>query len=810
MKSQGAVFRLVGEFIHDVRLGVRALLKAPAWMGTVVLTLGMGIGLTTAIFSIVYGVLLRELPYSEPDRLIAIWNSSATLPRFGISPANWRDWRQQAESIEDISLTRPIANFNLTGDGQAERLQGARTSWNIAAILGVRPLLGRMFTEEETARDARVAVLSYNLWQRRFGMDPAIIGRKIQLNGEPFEVVGVMPATYSYPTRDFELWTPLYIPPQTFQLGADNSYWSVARLKPGVTVDRAQSELLTITRRFAGQYTATKVFQDEVTVTAEPLLDSDVRDVKRSLHVLMAAAGCLLFVGCLNLALLFIGRGIARQQELAVRSALGANGGRLARQMISETLPLACAGAVAGLVLSKWMLGVLLGWLPATMPRVEAIGLHAPVVWFAVASSFAVALGASLWPARRASAAQFHFGFQQVSRGVTRSGRTQGILVVAQVAVTMVVLFAGALFARSAFALLKVDLGFVPDRVLTMHLAVTRAKYPRDAQIADYYRRLEERIEGLPGVVGAGFVNRLPLSGIAQVNPVEFEDRLDMGPISTDTRSATPGYFGAVGISLRAGRLFLETDREGTPPVALIDETLSRRVFGDTNPLGRRIRIGVGTIQGPWAEIVGVVGHIRNDSPQLDLRSQVYFPQAQRAQDRAALVIKTSSDSVSIASVIDQIHQENPEQPVYDARTLGEWRDRSVHSQRLLTFLVSLFGIAALLLASFGLYGVVSYATSMRMREFAIRVALGAERSDVRRLVLGHAGRLVAIGSAVGLALAYLVGRGVQSLLYEVKATDGVALTVAAVSLAVVCLIAASGPARRATTLDPARALRSE
>jgi predicted permease len=798
------ILRWLADLGEDIRFGVRSLVKTPRWSTTVVLTLAVGIGLTTAIFSVVYGVLLRPLPYRDQGRLVAIWMTSSSAPRLNVSPAFWRDLRESAQSFEDISLTRPVANFNLTGYGRAERLQGARTSWNLANTLGIEPLLGRWFTEGETRPGVNVAVLSYGLWERRFGADPALVGQTLELNGNAFEVIGIMPASFRYPTREFELWTPLYIPAETFQSGVDNSYLSVARLKPSVTIDRAQSEVALIGRHSA----ASRGVLGDVSGRLEPLLGSDVMDVRRPLHVLMAAAGCLLLVGGLNLALLLIGRGAARRREMAVRAALGASSGRLVRQLIAEALPIACMGAAGGLLLSVSMLRVLLQWMPPTMPRIESIGLHAPVVIFAIAASTAVVLGAALWPARKASHSTLQPGLQGMSRGVTRTVSGQGTLVVTQVAVTMVVLFAGALFARSAAALLRVDLGFEPQRVLTMHLAVTRAKYPTDAEVSDYYRRLEDRIRTLPGVLAAGFVNRLPLSGTVQVNPVQFERRPDVGSVAIDSRSATPGYFEAMGIPVRGGRGFQDSDRASSTRVGLIDEALARRVFRDESPIGQRFRIGA---DAPWVEVVGVVGHIRHDGPQLDERSQVYLPQTQRTQDRAALVVKASGPPATLtAAVIEQIHQENPEQPVFDVRLLEEWRNRTVHPQRLLSALVSLFGIAALLLASFGLYGVVSYATSLRMREFAIRMALGAESSDLRRLVFGHAGRLALTGLVIGAALAIPVGRAVEGLLFQVSGTDVTALVVAGLSLLAVCVMAAAPAGRQATRSDPALALRSE
>jgi predicted permease len=802
--------RWLDDLRQDIGFGVRSLVTSPGWSATVVLTLAMGIGLTTAIFSVVYGVLLRQLPYRDPDRLVAIWMSSRTLPRMNVSPAFWRDWRAQAQTVEDITLVRPVANFNLTGAGRAERLQGARTSWNVATVFGVQPPLGRWFTEEETQRDANVAVLSGSLWQRRFGGDPSIVGRNIELNGTVFEVIGVMPLSFRYPTRDFELWTPLFVPEETFRFGTDNSYYSVARLKPSTTLVRAQAELRTITQQVSAKYPAVQSAAGETTATVEPLQSSDVVEVRRPLYVLMAAAGSLLLVGCLSLALLLTGRGTARQREVAVRVALGATSGRIVRQMMAETLPLAFGGALGGLLLSIWMIGVLMQWVPPTLPRAESIGLHTPVVLFAIGASVVVVLGAALWPAQMAMKSSFQFGPQGTSR-VTRRVGAQSHIVVMQLATTMVVVFAGALFAQSAAALFRVDLGFAPQRVLTMHLAVTRAEYPGDSDVSNYYRRLEERIEGLPGVRAAGFVNRLPLSGTAQINPMQFERRPELGSVATDSRSATPGYFAAMGIPLRAGRKFLEGDRETSTLVGLIDDTLAQRVFGDTSPIGQRFRLGVGEIHGPWVEIVGVVGHIKHDSPQIDLRSQVYFPQAQRTQDRAALVVKTSSDATAfVAAVIEQIQQENPDQPVYDVRTMDEWRERAIHPQRLLSGLVSLFGITALLLAALGLYGVVSHATSLRMREFAIRLALGAQPKDVRSLVVWQATRLALIGLGIGTALAFPIGHALQGLLFQVRGSDPTALLIAGLVLMGICLFAAAAPARQATRFDPALALRAE
>jgi putative ABC transport system permease protein len=793
----------MGRFFSDARYGVRMLLKTPAWTAVMVATLALGIGLATAIFSVVYSVLLRPLPYPEPGRLVALW-SQGVHQRFNVSAANWRDWRAQSQSLQDIAITRPIANFNLTGDGPPERLQGARTSWNLPQVLAVRPLLGRVFTEEEQLRDARVAMLSYAFWKRRFGGDPSLVGRKLQLNGEAFEVIGVMPPDYQYPTRDFELWTPLYIRPDEVRTRMGHDYLSVGRLKPGLTIERAQTEMSAIMQRIVEQYPA--IYRKPAQgVLLEPLLDSTVRDVRTTLFVLQGAVGSLLLIGCMNLGVLLLARASARSREMVVRAALGASPVRLRGQMLAELMPLSVAGAAGGALLAQWMLSALLPLLPAEIPRVESIGLHGPVLGFAVALSVLVVIAAGLLPARFASRA--YLG----SRTVAAGGRAQNVLVMAQVAVTLVLLFGGGLFARSLVALLQVNPGFTTGGVLTLHLAVTRAKYPQDRQVAEYYDRILDRVRAAPGILAAGIVNRLPLSGVAQTGGVEFENKPEIGYVNADWRSATPGYFEAIGIPLKRGRLFTASDRENAPLAGLIDEQLARKVFGGSDPIGKRFRDSAGGVHGPWTQIAGVVGHILNEGLEKDARPQVYWPEAQRAQDRAVLVVRTAGHPESFASaVVERIRSENSDQTVYYVRSMEEWKKQSLGTRNLMTGLVGLFGGASLLLACLGLYGVVSYAARLRMREFGIRMALGAPSGHVRRLVLVCAGRLALGGSAIGLALAWPVARSLQSFLYGVSSGDSVVLVTAPVVLLAAALLAGLGPARRASRIDPAITLRAE
>lgn len=801
---------------NDLRYGFRMLRKSPGWTAVMAATLALGIGLTTAIFSLAYSLLLRALPYSSPERLVALWTTSsaqhmASMSRFNVGSANWMDWRSQSTLFEDISLTRLITNFSLTGDGPPERVQGARTWWNLLQVLGVQPLLGRMFTEQENRADAKVAVLSYGFWDRRFGRDQAILGRKIQLNGEPYEVIGVMPPSFWYPTNEFELWTPLFIPPDEIQSRWGFYYRSVGRLKPGVSLQQAQEEMSAIMRRLAQQYPESNE-APKLGALVQPLRDGAVGQFRTTLYVLLAAVGCLLLIVCINLGGLLIVRANGRMHEFAIRAALGASSARLRRQTLAEVLPLSIAGSAGGVLLAWWVLKVFIPWLPPEVLGLGSIGLHGPVLAFALVLTVLVLLIAAMLPARLASRVQLSGMMQRDSRSVAGGGAIRNALVASQIAVTLVVVFVGALLVRSLATVMKVNPGFSTQNVLTMHLAVTRAKYPTDSQVADYYRRLVGQVKSIPGVVDAGVVHVLPFSGLREARPVKIEGKPDEGLIDVDSRSITPGYLAAMGIPLIRGRDFSEQDKENSSPVGIIDEQLARRAFGQEDALGKRFQAALGVTEySPWIEIVGVVGHTRNESLEADPRPQMYWPEAQQTQDRGALVVRTIGHPESFASaVVEQIHGENPDQPVYDIRSMEDWLDRSLQSRNLLTGLVTLFGGSALLLACLGLYGVVSYGAGLRLREFAIRMALGAGAGDARRLVLAHAVRLWIFGSAVGLAAAWPAGLALRSVLYGVGGADAIAFAAAPFLLLVTALLAGLGPAWRAGRVEPAVTLRGE
>ena len=797
--------RWISDLAQDARFGLRMLRKSPLWSGIVCGSFALGIGLTTAIFSLVYSVLLQPLPYAEPDRLVALWSTSTNtggLARFNVIAANWKDWREQSTQFEDIALVRDVANFNLTGDGPPERIQGARTSGNLTAVLGVTPMAGRWFDEEEDRRDARVAVLSHGFWQRRFAADSAAVGRAIQLNGEAYQVIGVMPASFRYPTRDFELWTPLFVPAVELAERVVGNYSAVGRLKPGVSVPQAQQEISAIMKRLEEQYPASN---QGVSAVVEPLLDDSVAPVESALYVLFGSVVCLLLIVCMNLSVLLIARASARSREFSIRAALGASTSRIRRQVLLELLPLVVFGGVGGIALAYALQLLSRPWLPTNLPRVEAIGLHTPVLLFAVAVSLATVIAAALLPARTAS--RVALALQRQSRGTTSRGGARNVLVVAQVAVAMVLIFGGGLLSRSLIQVLRVDPGFSSSSVLTMHFAVTRARYPEAEQVAAYEQRLVDRIAAVPGVKAAAFINRLPLSGLIQTDRFEAEAP-GAQPFSTDTRAITPQYFEAMRIPVLHGRVFAATDTPASSFVVIVDEAFARQAFGTTNVVGKRIRRSLGAAS---MEIVGVVGHIRNNTPEEDSRPQIYFSANQRVQDRGAMVIRTKGDPTTFTSaIIGQIHAEDPDQPVYDIRTMEDWVGRAIESRTLLATLVSLFSAMALALACLGVFGVVAYTASLRSREFGIRLALGAVPGQIRRIVLSHAALLVTAGLAIGGILLWPVSRLIGNLLFGIKPTDPLTLLAAPALLAIAGLAAAILPARRAEKTDPATALRHE
>jgi len=798
---------------QDVRYSARLMRRTPGFAVAAILTIALGIGATTAMFSVVYGVVLRPLPYREPDRLVNLWSTAIKrgLPRANVGMANVYDWRARNHVFEDIAALRRVANFNLTGQGEPERLSGSAVSSNLFPVLGVTPLIGRTFTEDEDEiGHEHVALLTYPLWVRRFGADPGIVGRSITLNGEPHTVVGVMRPDFAFPTREYQIYTPLTFDPEELVNRMNYSYLALARLRPGASPAQAQAEMTVLAAQIEHEHPKEN---DGIGVEVVPMQDDDVAAVRTSLYILLAAVAAMLLIGCANLTNLLVARALARQRELAVRAALGAARARLIMQSIGELVPMLIAGGALGLLGAAWVVSALVPLLPAGVPRVENVGLHLPVLAGTAATLAAIAVFVGVWPAFEASRGGLN-AVADVARGHTGGrlrSRVRDVLVVAQIAATLWLVIGAALLVRSFGELRQVRPGFNPERVYSLHLVMPRSKYRTGRDVAAYGDRILERVRALPEVVSAALVNRLPLAGGTQTGGIELEgiDPKATGVGNVDYRSVTPDYFRTLEIPLLSGRSFAETDTETAQPVAIIDERLAKIVGTIADPIGRRVRIPIMNL--PWLRIVGVVGHIRHDRLDEDTRPQIYFPYKQRTQDRMALAVRTRTDPDLIGgSLVSAIRSVDPEQAVYDARTLEAVVDRSVAERWLQTVLLGSFAGIALVLASIGVYGVIAYAVGQRRREFGIRLALGASRAEIVGLVMRRGVLLFVCGAAIGLAVAAASARVLASLLFNISGFDLMSLGVSTVILFVVALAACGLPAQRAASVDPSQALRAE
>jgi len=784
----------------EFRQAFRTLLKCPGFAASAVLILGLGCAATTTIFSVAYGVLVRDLPYPEPGRLVALSSRLQSGSKTNAGAADYFDWRRRQQVFTDLALTRIVANFNLTGDGEPERIRGTRTTASLFSTLGVAPLIGRTYTETEQLdpeRASSVAVLSYSLWRRRFGGDAAVVGRKVRINGKDTEIIGVMPPDFHYPSRDYELWAPLYYPPEEIRDRQDFSYAAVARLRPGVTIEQARAQMDVVAAGLAREYPRTN---RDLGVSVEPLLGEITASVRPTMWLLLAAVGTLFLVGCVNLANLLLARATGRRAEFAVRAALGATRMRLVRQSFIETIPLAVAGAALGIVGADSLLKLLLPLLPPGLPRVEEICIHVPVLVVTIALSIAAAFVASLAPALQVSAA--------MQRGPAAHSRTHDLLIGCEIALTVVLLVSAGLLIRSFAIVRATDPGFQMERVLALHFAVDRPAHgPTDPQVWRYLSRLIDRVRSAPGVQSAAVVNRLPLGGQTQTLQIEFEGHPTF--INIDSRSVSPEYFRTLAIPLLAGRTFRDDDVEGRPAVGILDERIARQVFGSESPLGKRFRIPI--VGGmPWVEVVGLAGHIRHEGLDRDPRPQVYWPYAQRTQDRVAMVVKTGGDPAAMTPAIRAaIREIDPAQPLYDVYPMTEVAARTMLAQRLNLVLVGAFAALALALASLGLYGVVSHLTNRRAQEFGVRVAIGARPRDLIGLVLRQSFSRALAGIAGGLVVSAIVTRLLTTMIHGVAPLDPLTYGAVAVLLTIVVLAASWIPARRASRTDPVSVLRS-
>jgi putative ABC transport system permease protein len=799
---------------QDLRYGARMLLKNPGFTLVAVLTLSLGIGANTAIFSVVNAVLLRPLPFAEPERLVWLWDTQPQLPTAPTSLPDFLDWKSQNRSFEHLAAFQSGSMFLDTGDGTRETPVGLVTP-EMFALFRVSPILGRTFTDEETLPGRfRVAVLGHALWRSRFGSDPNVLGRTIELNGAPYTIIGVMPEGFSFPDRA-ELWRPLPIDPNKLDWGP-HYLRVVGRLKPGVTLAQAQAEMSPIAARLSEQHADKNAGHG---VKLELLRNVVVGDIGPALFVLLGAVGFVLLIACANVANLLLARVGARQKEIAVRTALGASRLRIVRQLFTESLMLSAGGGAAGLLIAVWGVKWLVSLGPNTIPRVHEIAVDPRVIFFTLLISVATSLLFGLAPALQASRPDLTGALKEGGRGSAglRRNRLRSVLVISEVALSLVLLIGAGLMIRSLAKLNRVDPGFDPARVFTMGVTLLPNKYPDDERVASFYSQLLERAAATPGVESAGAISDLPLLGSNTSDYFTIEGQPPVAkkeePI-TEYHVVTPRYFESMGIPLLAGRDFAETDTKQAPNVVVINEAFARRHFAGESPLGHRIRLQ-GQERDPLL-IVGVVGDVR----QLGLDKQpvpeafvpfLQDPLSKTYQRSMTIVARTKSDPGAVAgSLRAMLTSLDKSLPVYDLKPMTEYLRDSLARRRFNLILLTAFGGVALALAAVGIYGVISYGVTQRTHEIGIRMALGAEKGDVLWLVVRQ-GMILALGGvAIGLLASLALTRLMETLLYGVSVTDPLTFTVIALLLTSVALLACFVPARRAAKVDPLVALRYE
>jgi putative ABC transport system permease protein len=812
---------LVETLLQDVKFGARTLRKNRGFTLVAVLTLAIGIGANTAIFSVVEAVLLRPLPYDNAERVVMLWenNRGRNRPRNVVNPGNLQDWRDQAASFEEVAAFVD-QRFNLTGAGDPEEVAAQAATPNLFRLLGVRPALGRtLLAGDEAEGRADVVVISHGLWQRRFGGAPDVVGRNVTLNGGAATVVGVMPPDFRWFVKEnslsgkpAELWVPLALTEQQRAERRGRFLSAVALLKPGVTVEQARSEMDTIAARLEAQYPIDKGWG----ATVVPLREQLAGEIRPALLVLLGAVAFVLLIACVNVANLQMARAAGRRKEMALRAALGAGRLRLIRQLLTESLLLAVAGGALGLLLAHWCVEALVALGPQNLIGAGQAGVNATVLLFTLGASLLTGLAFGVMPAVEASRLSLSESLKESSRGdvgVGRAGRVRGALVVVEVGLALVLLVGAGLMVRSFLRLQSVNPGFDASNLLTMRLMLPQSKYPEDSRKVEFFRRATERLRALPGVRSASAVSALPFADIGSATSFTVEGRPALPPgerTGTDFRVADENYFRTMNIPVVSGRTFTEQEAVENRKVAVVNEAMVRKHFPGEDPLGKRILVNMGSNPSP-TEIVGVVGDARYDKLDGELRPMVYWTQPQLAYSSMWLVVRTAGDPAALGpAAVREIQSIDRELPVSDLRTMEGWLAESTSRTRFGTLLLGAFACAALLLAAVGLYGVLSYSVTQRRNEIGIRMALGAQAGDVLRMVVGQGMRLVLIGVGLGLAGALALTRLMSGLLYGVAATDPPAFAVNALLLTAVSLAACYIPAKRATRVDPATALRRE
>jgi predicted permease len=818
--------------VRDLRYALRAFAKSPGFTAAAILSLAIGIGANTAIFSITSALLLRPLPYKDADRLVILWNSS---PGLGIT----QDWFSTAQYFDiknnhhglDVALAYG-GSYNLTGDGEPERVGVIRISNNLLPLLGAQPKLGRLFTpEDDRFGGANVVILTYGMWVRRFGSAPNMVGRTITINSHPYEVVGIMPKSFSLPrevlptldgAEQGDLLIPMPLPPTAADMRSHEDFNIIGKLRPGVSLQQARAEMDTLTARLRQSHPEVYPANGHLTFVVLPLLEQVVGNVRHTLWLLLAAVACVLMIACVNVANLLLSRAVGRQREIAVRTAVGASAGRIVRQLLTESILLAVCGGLLGILLAF----ISIHWTrilgPQSVPRLNEVGIRADALFFTLLISIGSGILFGLAPALRVARVDLLKILKDADRGSAGSSTMWGrgnnlrrLLVVAELSISVVVLIAAGLLLRSFIRLQHVSPGFNPSNVLTLELTMNSGKYYNDPQLVRAtYHQLWDRLERLPGAVSAGGISSLPMSEMYAWGPINVEGRVPAAGekfINADERIASGHYFETMQIPLLKGRLFNDQDTADSPHVILVDEFMAQQLWPNQDPLGKRVSFGDLATKPEWVTVIGVVGRIKQDTLDSDSRMALYMSQNQYISRAMNIVLRTNTDPASLASAVNhELHELDRELPVYRVLTMDQRIAGSLARRRFSTILLGVFAGLALALAAIGIYGVMAYLVNQGTRELGIRMALGATQRTILSLIVTQGMKLALFGVGVGVVAAFALSRLVSGLLYGVAATDPLTFAAIAVLLVLVSLLASYIPARRAARIDPMVSLRSE